>query len=420
MAIEFDLQHALDFGAALLIGALIGLEREKRLADGDLGTAGLRSFVLLAQLGAVGGYLGQQLEMAWILPATVVAVAGLVVAGYLVAARARPDSVGLTSELAAVTACMLGALSTTGHRELAVCLGIVSATLLAYKESLHDAAVRVPRADVLAVLRLLGATFIVLPLLPDRALDPWGAINPYKLWLLVLLISGMSLVGYIASRVLGSGRGVVVTAVTGGLVSSTALTLAFTKQSHEEGNAPGRLAGGILLAWGIMFVRVIVAATVVHAPMFAGLIVPFGAMAVTCVLAAWLGTRGTEASAAPDVPVKNPFSLVSAGKFALLFGVVQLLVKLAQQYVPGSGTYVVAAVAGLTDVDAITLAMAEQARSGGEGEMRVAVIAIVIAAFSNTLVKSGMAVGMGRGMTRVIVPAAVAVLLAGGAALLFA
>src|SRR5688572_10094916 len=184
------------------------------MADGDVGTIGLRSFVLLTQLGAAAGYLGQHLAMPWILPAAIVAVAALVTVGYLAALRERPQSVGLTTELAALVACVLGALATSGHRQLAVALGVVTAALLAYKESLHHAVARIPKGDVQGVLRLLLATFIVLPLLPKEAIDPWGAINPFKLWLLVLLISGMSFVGYVVTRLLGPGRGIVVTAIT--------------------------------------------------------------------------------------------------------------------------------------------------------------------------------------------------------------
>jgi uncharacterized membrane protein (DUF4010 family) len=421
VAIELDLTHALDFGAALLLGAMFGLERERRIADGDVGTAGLRSFVLVTQIGAAAGYLGQKLAMAWILPAAIVAVASLVIVGYLAALRARPQSVGLTTELAAICACVLGALATTGHRELAVALGVITAALLAYKESLHDAVARIPKDDVRGAMRLLLATFLVLPLLPNEPLlhdEPWRAVNLYKLWLLVLLISGMSFVGYVVSRLLGPGRGIVVTAITGGAVSSTAATLAFVKQSRENEGAARTLAAGILIAWTVMFVRVLITATVVNPQMLVPLLAPCLGMAAACVLVAFLGTRGAEKSAAPDVPVKNPFSLVSAGKFALLFGVVQLLVAFAQKYLPGTGTYVVAAVAGLTDVDAITLSMSEEARGDEEGGVGVAVIAIVIAAFSNTLVKTGIAIATGRGLARIVGLGAAAIVAAGIAALL--
>lgn len=421
MTNDFDFAVARDFGTALLLGALLGIEREKRNVREGFGIAGLRSFVLLAQLGAIGGYLAQSLAMPWILVATIVATAALVVAGHAAAARAHPNDIGLTTELAAVVTCLLGALATTGHRELAVGLGVGTAALLAYKQPLHDLVGRLGWEDVLVGLRLLLATFIVLPLLPEQPIDPWGAISLQKLWLLVLLISGLSLIGYVATRWLGPGRGIAITALAGGLVSSTAVTLSMAKQSREPGAMTGQLAGGVLLSWSVMFVRVVVAATVVDAPIFLRLAPAFLGMAAVCGLTAWWAMRrhrGTASATSTSVPMQNPFSLLAAGKFAALFAVVQLLLKLGQDHLPQSGIYAVAALAGLTDVDAITVSMAERARAV-PAELDLAVVAIAIASASNTLVKAGMAAGMGRGLARIMLPATGLVLLAGALTLLF-
>ena len=407
-----------DFGTALLLGALLGIEREKRNVREGFGIAGLRSFIMLSQIGAIAGYLGKELAMAWVLPVAVLATSAIVVAGYLAAVRERPQSLGLTTELAAVVTCLLGALATTGHRELAVGLCISTAVLLAYKKPLHDLVGRLLWDDVLVGLRFLLATFIVLPLLPDRAVDPWGAINPYKLWLLVLLISGLSLVGYAATRWLGEGRGVAVTAAAGGLVSSTAVTLAFVKQSREEGAAANRFAGGILLSWSVMFARIVAVATVVCPPIFVDLCIPFAAMAVAsggaaavCLSAAAEGPK----TVANTVPLKNPFSLLAAGKFVALFAFVLLLLKLAQEHLPGTGVYAIAALAGLTDVDPVTLSMAERARTAPD-QTHVAVTAIVVAATSNTFVKAGVAAFMGRELMRPVLLGTGAILVAGALA----
>lgn len=418
---EFDFAVARDFGTALLLGGLLGIEREKRNTRAGHGHAGLRSFVMLSQLGALGGFLSVQMGSPWVLAATVLAAAAIVLSGYFVSARQHPDSIGLTTELAAIVTCLLGAMVVTGHREIAVGLGVVTAAVLAYKQPLHDLVGRLGWQDVLAGLRLLLATFIVLPLLPDRAVDPWGAINPYQLWLLVLLISGLSLVGYVVSRWLGPGRGIAVTAAAGGLASSTAVTLTFVKQSHEPRAPAPQLAGGILLAWTVMFGRIVVAATVVAPTMFRALIAPFGAMLLASGAAAavcfW--RRQPTPTAAGDVEMKNPFSLWAATKFALLFALVQLLLKLGQDYLPQSGVYTIAALAGLTDVDAITLSMAQRARAGG-GELQVAVLAIAIAAVSNTLVKAGMATFMGKQLAKPVLAGAAAILAVGAVALLLA
>ncbi len=419
---EMDFVTARDFGTALLLGALLGIEREKRNAREGGGIAGLRSFILLSQMGAIGGFLALKLAMPWILAAVIVAVAAMLTAGYVVAARTKPENLGVTTEFAAIVCCLLGALCTTGHREIAIGLGVTTAALLAYKNPLHQIIGRLHWDDVLVGMRLLLATFIVLPLLPDRAVDPWGAINPYKLWLLVLLISSLSLVGYVATRWLGGGHGTAITGASGGLVSSTAVTLTFVKQSHERPGDGVQLVGGILLAWGVMFARVLVTATIVHPPLFGAMVIPFVAMTLAAGGAAlWCLRRGTRAAAAADtVPLKNPFSLLAAGKFALVFAAVQLLLRLGQTYLPGQGVYVIAGLAGLTDVDAITLSMAQDAKTTTDG-LGVAVVAIAVATTSNTLVKAGVVVGLGhRSLRWPILLGTAVILVTGAAALLLA
>jgi uncharacterized membrane protein (DUF4010 family) len=320
-------------------------------------------------------------------------VAGLVFAGYWLTSKAQTDSFGLTTEIAAVIACLLGAMTMLGHRELAIGLGIVTAAVLAYKQPLHGLVGKLGWDDVYAGLRLLVATFIVLPLLPDRTLDPWDALNPYKLWLLVILISSLSLVGYVATRWLGPGRGTVLTGITGGLVSSTAVTLSFARRGQTEPHASASLACGILVAWTVMFARVLVMVLAVNRDLLPPLLPPFVAMGLVALAAAWLLYRQSDAAApAQDVPLKNPFSLTSAVKFGLLFAAVLLMVKLAQFYFPGGGIYALATLAGLTDVDAITLSMADFARTNSA---TVAATAITLAALSNTVVKAGMVVSLG-------------------------
>ena len=393
MLAPVDLAVIWDFATAILIGALIGVEREKRKGDGEPGIGGLRTFILFALVGAVAGFLSRGQTVPWVLMATMLPVAGLVFAGYWLVTKAEPGSFGLTTEIAAVAVCLLGAMTMLGHRELAIGLGVVTAAVLAYKQPLHGLVAKLGWEDVFAGLRLLIATFIILPLLPDRTLDPWDALNPYKLWLLVILISGLSLIGYVATRWLGAGRGIALTGVTGGLVSSTAVTLSFAKRGRDEPGAASALAAGILLAWAVMFARVLVMVLAVNAALLRPLLIPVAAMGVVTLGVAWpLYRRGSKSTDAGDVPLKNPFSLTSAAQFAVVFAAVLLLVKATQFYFPGGGIYVVAALAGLTDVDAITLSMAEYAR---RNPIEMAAIAVVIAALTNTAVKCGMVVSLG-------------------------
>ena len=185
----FDIGVIWDFAIALLIGALIGVEREKRKSE-DLEGIGLRTFILFALVGAVAGFLSRG-GVPWVLLAAFLPVSALVVAGYSLASRAEDGAFGLTTEIAAVAVFLLAAMTMLGHLELAIGLGVVTAAALAYKQPLHGLVAKLGWDDVYAGVRLLVATFIILPLLPDRTLDPWDALNPYKLWLLVILISSL-------------------------------------------------------------------------------------------------------------------------------------------------------------------------------------------------------------------------------------
>ena len=425
--IEVDALVVRNFLIALLIGALVGIEREKhKVAEGDITFGGLRTFILFAEAGAVAAWLSQHIGSPWIFIATVAAVAVSVVAAFVMENRVRPDALGLTTEIAAITVCLLGGAVMYGYAVLAVALAILTSAVLAFKQPLHGLVAKLGTDDIYAGLKLLIATFIVLPLLPTEPVDPWRALNPSTLWLLVIFISGLSLIGYVAVRWLGAARGMALTGITGGLVSSTAVSLTFARQSRAEKHALAGeiLAAGILLAWVVMFARVVVEVAVVNAPLVPRVLVPFAAMGIAA--AAFAGVfywrahhAGRRVPPAPDeVPLKNPFSLTAATRFGLMFAVVLLLVKFAERYLSTEGLYIVAAVAGLTDVDAITLSMANYARQGGDAETAAA--AITIATLSNTVVKCGLVVGLGsRALRGRLLAATATILIIGLAALWF-
>jgi len=411
------------FAIALFIGALVGIDREKkRTASSDRDIAGLRTFILIALAGALGAWLSQRLESAWIFAAMGALVAAVVIAGYAVFAHTQ-SSYGLTSEVAALVVYLLGGAAIVGEPHLAVALAIATAAVLAFKEPLHGAVARIGRDDLYAALTLLICTFIVLPVLPNRTLDPWGALNPYQMWWLVILISGLSLVGYVATRMLGAGRGVPLTGLFGGLVSSTAVTLSFARRSRDAEAAEGcsdAFAAGILLAWAVMFVRILVMVALVGPMLLRPLLVPMLTLAVlSAAAAAFCYQRSsTPAPTRHDVPLKNPFSLTSAIRFAAVFALVLLVVKLVETYFPGRGLYGVAALAGLTDVDAITLSVTGSARAGSV-EPGIATGAIVIAALSNSLVKAGLVIALGAPELKRRIAAATGLLVVGaGASLL--
>jgi uncharacterized membrane protein (DUF4010 family) len=409
---------ALDFTTAILLGALVGIEREKRKGEEEETDhiAGLRTFILLALFGAAAGFISRSVSAPLIFGVSLLIVGAYVVAGYYITSRTSQNGKGLTTEVAAVIVFLLGGMVMFGYEPLAIGLGVMTAAVLAYKQPLHGFVENLGWDDIYAGVRLLIATFIALPLLPNEPIDPWGALNPYKLWLLVILISSLSMVGYVLTRLLGSSRGVALTGLAGGLASSTAVTLSFAKEGRDNPQIADALACGILLAWAVMFVRVLVLVAVVNRALLVPLLIPFVVMAVVVAgFAAWLHYRDRSAnkgaSGKGEVVVKNPFSLTAAAKFAALFAVVLLAVKIVQQTMPPSGLYALAALSGLVDVDAITLSMAELAKTG---EAQVAVVALVIAALSNTLVKCGLVVVLaGLTLGTPILIATAATLLAG-------
>jgi uncharacterized membrane protein (DUF4010 family) len=409
-----DLEVARNFLVALLIGALVGIDRERKKAAEPGGSfGGIRTHILFALIGAASSRLALERAAPWVLVIALAVVGAAVVASYVRSGRGQDEPPGLTSEMAAIAVFLLGAMAVAGEAELAVALGVVTSAVLAFKQPLHGAVRRLDTADVFAGLKLLIASFIVLPLLPDTTIDPWQAINPYKLWLLVVLISALSLAGYVAVRWLGSAHGSAITGLAGGLVSSTATTLNFARSSRDDTNNDGHaLAAGILLAWLMMFARMAVLVAVVNRPLLVAAWPPIAVMgAVTGAFAVWhyrAGLAQTRREARP-LTIHNPFSLTAAARFGALFAVVLLVVKLAQRYAPEQGVYVVAALAGSVDVDAITLSMADAAR-GADG-LAQATTAIVIAAVANTVVKCGAVLALGAGRVRAQVGIATAALL---------
>lgn len=386
---------------ALFIGALVGVDRERRLdLPGAQAFGGLRTFILIAQLGAVCGWLSAGYGMTWLLPAGLVGLTALLLGSYAIAARAPGPPPGVTSEVAGLVVYLLGALTTLGQAELAVVLAVATSALLAFRAPLHRLVRALSEDDVAAGLKLLFATTIVLPLLPDHAIDPWGALNPSRLWLLVIFISGLSLVGYVAMRKLGARRGLALTGLTGGLASSTAVTLSFARRSAELPALGDALAIGVLASWVVMFVRVAVEVSLVNPALLVRLLPPLAGMALAAgltLLLVWRH-RGTEGALPEELTVRNPFSLSAAVGFGAVYAAVLLAVQLTRTLLGTEWLYGVALLAGTTDVDAITLSLAQHAGAGLPEA--VAVRAILLACLSNTAVKCGLVLGLGRGPLR--------------------
>ena len=398
------LEPFLSIAVAIGVGLLIGLEREQATTDDDQDVmfAGVRTHALVALIGAtstlVSAYIG-----AWFIALAFVVLTVFLVLAYhddLRHGRGR----GLTSEAAFLLCFLLGVLAlnkqlfaeSATRLIVTASIAVATTTLLSLKASLRSFAHRISRADVFATLKFLIVTVILLPLLPDQAYGPLDALNPFHIGTMIVLIAGLGFVGYVAVRVLGPGRGLGITGLVGGLVSSTAVTLSMAARAKEEPQVAPACALSVVLASTIMFGRVVLEVFVVNRSLVKSVLIPMGAMALAGLVVSGVFYRRSKGvkAASSKVSLKNPFELSSAIKFGLLFAVVLLISKAANQYLGAEGNYVAGLLAGTTDVDAITLSMANLAKEGALKEP-VAATTILLATASNTIVKGVTAAVLG-------------------------
>src|SRR5688572_11017499 len=408
-------------GLVLAVGFLIGLQRQQTMAvephSRGLFVGGIRTFPLIALAGAISAMLARAYGV-WIVAISLAALGVLVAIAYFDDVKHNRDR-GMTSETAFVITFLLGVLALSPdvlkeNRLLIVGgLGVAATALLSLKDALHDWAAKVSKEDIYATVKFLVVAVIVLPLLPT---DPVWELSPRKIGLMITMIAGIGFAGYVAFRVLGAGRGMALTGLLGGLVSSTAVTLSLSGRAKEHPQIAPACAGGILLSWTVMFVRLLVVVALVHRGLAKALAVPLLAAAAAggiVTLLTYRKLRGT-AGDGKSIKLSNPFSLWSAIKFGALFTAVLVLSKLAVKQFGGGGLVAIGALAGATDVDAVSLSAA---RFAGDGVgLRIAVIAILVACASNTIVKTVMAwVLGGTELGRRLLPAVGGMAVAAGA-----
>lgn len=410
---------------ALAVGLLIGLERgwrERKEGEGGR-TAGLRTFALSGLLGGVWAAIAKAagdgggaiaLGLAFAVHAAILAV-------FRYRENVRDGTFGATTIVAAMLTFALGALAVFGPIEAAAAGGVATAGLLAWKSVLHQWLQRMTREELRSGLVLLAMTFILLPLLPKRTVDPWDALNPYEIWLMTIMIAFISFVGYVAVKLTGDRHGIAITGIAGGLASSTAVTMTLAQVARENPEQRTLLTAGVLLASAVMSGRVLAIAGVINLGLLTAIALPIGAIGVVlacgAVVLMWR-SADSEVGDGTAITLKNPFELATVLKFGAVLAIVLLATKLLTGAVGAAGAYLVAAVSGVADVDAVTLSMAR----GAGGDAAIAAIAIFIAVAVNTVSKTMMAwwiggAGMGRLMAVVsalaVVAGAVALLLSG-------
>jgi len=380
------------FATALGIGLLVGMERERRPDS----AAGLRTFALVSMLGCLCALLGEKTGGPWMLVAGLTVISVAMVASNF-SSRQEEQYRGFTTEAAIIVTYGLGAAVWFGYATLAVMLAITTTILLYFKAELRDLSERLTARDINSILQFAVLSLVILPILPNHDFGPYNAINPRQVWWMVVLISGLALAGYMALRVIGARHGAAVLGIFGGLASSTATTMMFSRHAAAHGDLVRMSAIVILIANVMVMIRLGLVAAVVApnlvtpvAIVFACGIVPGVAMA----LYGWkaLGTAGE----LPMPEVKNPTELKIALSFGLLYALVLLASSWLQDIAGDKGLFIVALASGLTDADASVLSTLRlfnlETIPGSQ-----AVIAVTLALMANLVFKIGLVLSIGGG-----------------------
>lgn len=374
---------SLSFLTSLAVGLLIGLERERHRES----KAGVRTFALIAMLGTLCALLGEKTGSPWLLAVGLLVSVGAVLAAYLSAPTSTPDQ-GTTTVMAAALTFCLGAAVWFGYSGIVIAVAIVATTLLHYKSQLEGFSVKLTQTDMASLLQFAVLSLVILPVVPNTGYGPYGALNPYHLWMMVVLISAVSLAGYVAWRLLGGKGPVLLLGALGGLVSSTATTLVYSRGARGKPELEGTAATVILLANLVVLLRLTVLAVAVMPSILPTMLpVMLAGLAATLPVAWMTWRRHQEGQAMENPELTNPTDLPVALGFGVAYAVVLVAAAWLNDLAGVAGVYAVALVSGLTDVDAITLS---SFRLFGDARVTApgAVMAIVVALCSNAVVKA--------------------------------
>lgn len=374
---------------ALGLGLLVGTQRERVEAP----LAGVRTFALIALFGALTGLMAQRFG-AWLPAAGLLAVAIMVAVGNVVFLKQTRADTGITTEIAILLVYAIGAYLAVGHRPVAVALGAGVAILLHAKPALHAFVRRLGETEMRVIMQFALISLVILPVLPDRTMGPFGVLNPREVWWMVVLVVAISLAGWLALKLYGQRVGVLLAGLIGGLVSSTAAAASFSRRAGEPGGSPATLALIILLSSTVVYVRVLGEVFVAAPARFGEIAPPVALLLLSSALVCVAQWRHASRGRIELPPQENPSELRPAIAFGILYALVLLAVAAARQYLGRGGVYAAAGLAGLTDMDAITLGTA---RLSARGALPAGIVwrSIVVASLSNLAFKAGIATMLG-------------------------
>lgn len=393
------------FLISLAIGLLIGLERERN----PTAKAGVRTFSLVALAGTLGAMLSSFTGGPWMLGAGLLVLGGMMVGVHL---RDDGDDDPGTTTIAAVVVCYgLGALVWYGDVQLAITLAILTTILLYFKTELRGVSQNLTRKDLVSILQFAVLSFVILPFLPDKDYGPYDTLNPYQTWLMVVLISGLSLAGYAALRLAGQRHGALLTGLLGGVASSTATTLVFARHTREDPGLAGVAAIVILTANWVLLIRLGIVVAVIAPSLLPLMASLFGGGALAgLAYFHWLWRKVGSRPTLPMLEMKNPTEIRAALGFGLLYAMVLLASAWLSDIAGQAGLYAVALASGLTDVDAITLSSLRLHVTGSLSSVQAAT-AICLAVAANMAFKSVLTISIGgRALAERIAPGFLAVI----------
>lgn len=377
------------FLTAIGIGLLIGLERERVPSA----RAGLRTFGLVAMLGALTALLSDHLQSIAPLAVGMSVIGAMIIAAYL--RHPDPSDPGTTSVAALMVCFCLGAAVWFGYSKIAVMLAVGTTVLLYFKTQLRGIATRLGPRDWISILQFSVLSLVILPILPNEELGPFGALNPYQVWWMVVLISGVSLAGYAALQLVGAKHGAAFVGIFGGLASSTATTMVYARNARVSEGLASMAALVIVLANLVMVVRVTVIAAVVAPAVLPALfyvVVPALCLGALALLLSWRTLSSGGDAVLPQT--SNPTELKTALGFGALYAFVLFCAAWLSDYAGTGGLYLLAVVSGFTDIDAIALSSL-RLFALGKLELQPAAIAIGLGMIANLSFKTAMAVGIG-------------------------
>lgn len=362
-----------------LLGLLIGSERELLIQKEKIEVAtGLRTFALITLLGTLSAYISTY--MIWFLPLMLTGVILLNLASYFVTSK---KDIGLTTEITVLVAFLIGSLVYYGDEKLAIAFTIIMVLLLSTRKVTHDFVKRIEYSELLDTLKFAIISFVILPFLPNQNFGPFNLLNPYRIWLMVVLSSGISYVGYILTKIFGPERGIKMIGVFGGIASSTAVTSVMANKSKET-QSISPLVFATVVASSIMFIRVLFLISVINPILCTKLVIPFGTMSFVGILSS-LTILKRNSKSDGEIKLSSPFRLTPALKFGLFFTITLFASRLANLYLGTTGLYFASLFSGLVDIDAIVLSITTMVGTGLNYE--TAVISIFLASVANTFFK---------------------------------